>query len=272
MQDPHTYATLMQRVENCTRPILVWDIETGPQSDEDLRALFNEDSIKLPKKPERFKRSAVKTDHLKDPQKIEDKIEAAKATRAREHREWTTKCKTVKEMAFETFVDNAMSKADTGRIVAVGYRLYNPDTRECHQLNEFYDDEDVLLDHNLALFKAIIGKRGLIVGHNIHGFDVPFLTQRCWIKGMQPPFGLRRGYVDDDGVLVDTMRRWFLGERNKYISLNQLCRIFRIRGKYSEIDGKYFAKALAETPVQAVRYLTDDMRCTYEVARKLRIF
>jgi 3'-5' exonuclease len=83
------------------------------------------------------------------------------------------------------------------------------------------------------------GQQGIqqVVGHNVLGFDLRFLWQRCCILRVEPPVWFERAlrarpWTDE---VFDTMLR-FAGDRGT-ISFDTLCRALGMPGKPDDIDG-----------------------------------
>lgn len=89
----------------------------------------------------------------------------------------------------------------TGRIVCICGLVADGGT-----LTEFTitnEDEAQIL----AELWKVVEDGDLLVGHNVLGFDLPFILQRSWILGIQPSrrINLRKYYTDE---VIDTMQLW----------------------------------------------------------------
>jgi len=82
----------------------------------------------------------------------------------------------------------------------------------------------------------------IFVGHNIAGFDLPFLRKRAVVLGLKLPDSLPRDPKPWDKSLHDTMVMW-AGAKDR-ISLDALCGILGIPGK-DGFDGSQVAEAWA---------------------------
>ncbi|HEY6327690.1 MAG TPA: ribonuclease H-like domain-containing protein [Blastocatellia bacterium] len=108
-----------------------------------------------------------------------------------------------------------------------------------------------------------------IVGHNVAGFDLPFIYQRCLVNGV-----VTKPVVDFTGYnppgIYDTMRRWFFGDRGR-VSLDDLAWALGIESsKTDEADGSrvwelYGAGRLAEVREYNLR----DVRVTRKVYERM---
>lgn len=111
-------------------------------------------------------------------------------------------------------------------------------------------DERGLLRSLMDEFKHLIetkdGKPPIVtwVGHNIAGFDFPFLRKRCIVHSIRPPMQLEsalraKAWADQ---IADTMLMWDT-DRDRRISLDKLCRILGIPSpKAKGMDGSQVAE------------------------------
>lgn len=75
------------------------------------------------------------------------------------------------------------------------------------------------------------------VGHNVWGFDMPFIVQRSIIKGVRPhPINFRR-YMKEP--LYDTMLEWTFWnlDRDKFPKLDTLAKVLGFPTSKDEMDG-----------------------------------
>ena len=214
--------------------MLAFDIETGPLSEEVLRELCPP-----------FDPSEIKCGNL-GPEKAAEKIKKAEA----EH--------------FENFRSSAALSATTGRVLAIGYAS-DKLTFIAHE-----PAEEQLIESFWSKFAACESAGRTMVGHNIHGFDLPFLIRRSWMLGLDPPVDklLSQGRYWNR-ILVDTMQRWQCGNYRDYVKLDILARSLGHNGKPDEITGADFARLYFGTEQerqQALDYLKNDLEMTRAVA------
>ena len=110
----------------------------------------------------------------------------------------------------------------------------------------------------------------LIVGHNIVGFDLPFIFQRCLANNIAV-----RPFIDLSEFRVqgvyDTMRAWWLGDRRSRVGLDDLAWALGLESsKTSEVEGSrvfdlYQAGRLAEIR----EYNLNDVRLTRKVYERM---
>jgi hypothetical protein len=130
-------------------------------------------------------------------------------------------------------------------------------------------DEADALRGFLALISDFDLECDEIVGHNIIGFDLPFIYQRCLVNNIaaRPPINL--GEYNVRGVF-DTMKAWWLGSRNR-VGLDDIAWALGIESsKTGEVEGSkvfdlYHAGRLAEIR----EYNLNDVRVTRKVYERL---
>jgi hypothetical protein len=108
-----------------------------------------------------------------------------------------------------------------------------------------------------------------IVGHNIIGFDLPFIFQRCLANNIpvRPPINL--GEYNVRGVF-DTMRAWWLGGRNR-VALDDIAWTLGIESsKTASVEGsKVFELYQAGKLAEIREYNLNDVRVTRKVYERL---
>mgnify|MGYP000920270395 CR=1 FL=1 len=180
--------------------------------------------------------------NYKDPVKIADNI-------AEQERKW---------------LENAALSPLTGRVLVIGVKPFG----EAPQVLEG-EERDIL-----AEFWRMMGYAGQYdqwYGHNIHGFDIPFLVRRSWLHGvpvpMQTLFG-DRGYVNARR-LIDTMVAFQCGNRaDGFVSLDTVARFFGLPGKTEDI-GAQFGEVYATDRERALSYHIRDLEIVEGVANRM---
>jgi hypothetical protein len=215
-----------------TPPIII-DIETAPLSEDVL-------ANRMPE----FKADS----RLKDPDKIAQDIATKRAS-------WMQK--------------SALS-AYTGWVCAVGIGTLEDDGVFIKTALT-QEDESALLKW---VWSRIADDKGVIVrdviGHNIRGFDIPFLLIRSLMNNVPMPltaYSSFRGGVSLSDHFKDTMLYAGMGQFNYTISLDALSKSFGLSGKNG--DGANFYKTLLENETEAKEYLANDIHLTRNCAKRL---
>ena len=150
-----------------------------------------------------------------------------------------------------------------GHVCTIGWAV-NDGAVQVEHAEDVGEEKDILR----AFFKAVPPRDVTLVGHNIFGFDVPFLLKRAVVLGVELPseWAFPRDPKPWSKGIFDTMTAW-AGARDK-ISMNRLCGILGIVGK-SGFDGSMVAEAWAAGDhLTIAHYCDDDVRRTRAIHQK----
>lgn len=245
--------------------MIIFDIETGPLPDELLAARVAP-FVGLPH-PGEFDMTTVKTGNIKDPAKIKEKIDAAREAHEASVRRYESDLAAARDAWWSAAKSSAALSPLTGRVLAVGY--FSTDTGRT--ILDVDDDESGMLGRFWGQYTKAKQAGRKMVGHNIHGFDVPFLARRAWMIGYDIPAGvLDRGKWLDTTTFVDTMQLWGFGNRDA-VKLDTLARAMGAGGKPEGVDGSMFSELLKTDPAKAREYLANDLQMTAKVAARMGV-
>jgi DNA polymerase elongation subunit (family B) len=108
-----------------------------------------------------------------------------------------------------------------------------------------------------------------LVGHNILGFDLPFIYQRCLVNSIagRPPMNLGEYNVRN---VYDTMRAWWLGGRHR-VGLDDLAWALGLESsKTSEVEGSRVFELYQAGRLREIReYNLNDVRVTRKVYERM---
>jgi 3'-5' exonuclease len=104
-----------------------------------------------------------------------------------------------------------------------------------------------------------------LVGHNIIGFDIPFLTKRALALGVKPPpeHIWPRSLKPWDNRVFDTMLQ--LGDGKEFISLDNLARNLGIKGKGNTTGKQVHYMWQQGLHDEIAEYCADDVRIVREI-------
>jgi len=242
---------------------IIFDIETGPLREDQIAVMMPPLEAEAP--PEKlppFDQAAVKLGNTKDPAKIQEKILDAKGKHEAAWKAARAKYVAAAAEHEAKFRERAALSPLTGQVLAIGYRTDQGDT--IHGASE----QELLVQFWNVFMSSAKNKRRMI-GHNIFGFDLPFLIRRTWRHGMPVPESVQTKGRYWHEVFVDTMDVWRCGNyRDSFVSLNDLAKFFGVGGKPEGVDGGDFARLWLNesTKPQAIEYLKNDLEMTYRVA------
>lgn len=221
---------------------LYLDIETLPTTDTEVIAEF-ESNIKAPatyKKPESIA-------------------------------EWM---KENKESALKELVSKTSFSGLHGSIACICYafddgEVFSVDCRdgEKKMLEDFYSHvfDMTCVEHQIGYTEG----KSTFVGHNIVGFDLPFLKHRSIILGVKPPKVVRDAFGAKPwgNEVADTMLLWS-SDKEKRASMDKLCKAFGIPGK-GDFDGSMVADTWPTDPQKVITYCADDVQRTREMYKRI---
>lgn len=114
--------------------------------------------------------------------------------------------------------------------------------------------------------------RDLIVGHNIMGFDLPFLYHRSMICGVKPTRQLLNGKPwEISEYIYDTMEKWQMGKFREMVGLEELALAFGLDcPKNGAVHGGNLVEAFLAGKHEEIReYCLKDVLCVRELYYKM---
>jgi DNA polymerase III epsilon subunit-like protein len=168
----------------------------------------------------------------------------------------------IAEQRMEWFKRAALSPM-TGKIVAIGYKVPKQSpvlhvADETELLTEFW--------RNLQEPNADVNQ---FIGHNILGFDIPFIIRRSWANKIRVPATVQNGRYLNERRFIDTMTAFQCGNRTeKFHSLDTVAKFMGFAGK-TEAIGAQFAEILATDPKRALAYLAADLQAVEDIAKRM---
>lgn len=250
--------------------MLVFDIETGPLPEEDLKKVcppFN-----APPHPGLFDESSVKLGNIKDPEKRSAKIEEARAAHEAEVVAYDGKVAQAQADHFTAFCNKAALDATTGQVLAIGYLSIKPAGGTAVLMDTVADHagEGALIAKFWEQYTKCHKAGRKMAGLNILGFDLPFLIRRSWILGVDVPATVRPGRYFDQ-IFVDIRDTWLCGQHwgNCESSLNAIAKALGLGEKNG--DGAAFAELLKIDRDSALAYLRNDLELTASCATRMGV-
>jgi hypothetical protein len=129
-------------------------------------------------------------------------------------------------------------------------------------------EHDALIEL-LSLMQSFDPEIDEIVGHNIIGFDLPFIFQRCLVNNIAVRPFVNLAEFNVRGV-YDTMHRWWFGARNR-VALDDLAWALGIASsKTDEVDGSRVFELYQAGKLAEIReYNLNDVRVTRQVYERI---
>lgn len=250
--------------------MLVFDIETGPLPDDDLKQAvpaFDRESIP---RPGVFDPDSVKTGNIKDQAKIAEKIHAARKAYEAEVASYDDRVNAAEAAYWQEIKDRAALDATTGWVTGIGFLA---DSGKRLVLTALDGTEEERLAMFWKQFHRMRTEQRKIVGHYSNAFDVPFLCRRSWILGVEVPevAFTPTGWLNP--IFVDLADRWRCGNRQTQIKLDAMARAIGVGCKPDDCTGAEFSELLLsgdpEKQERAISYLHNDLDMTLGCALKL---
>lgn len=151
---------------------------------------------------------------------------------------------------------------DDGEIQALDCR-----TGEAGMLLEFFS---VLSMDLQSAHSRIEVETHTYVGHNLAGFDLPFLKHRAIVHGVKPNASLWKAMNAKpwDSCIADTMLMWS-ADRDRRVGLDRLCRAMGIPGK-GDFDGSMVAATWPTNPEKVIAYCKDDVERVRALYKRMK--
>lgn len=170
-----------------------------------------------------------------------------------------------KESALKDLVARTSFDGMYGRVACIAWACDDgeihstlPDDSESKAIERFYD------------YISFDASSNAFCGHNLHGFDLPFLKHRSIILGIRPPGSLLKAMNAKawDDCIVDTMLSWSQ-DKQKRASMDKLCRVLGIDGK-GDFDGSMVADEWKNgSKEKVISYCCDDVKRTREIYKRI---
>jgi hypothetical protein len=179
------------------------------------------------------------------------------------------------------YYDQSAIHAEFGRVVCVSFGRFNPDADFRFELKSFYGtDEAKLLSECVKWLDLPVqtpphprNNLRFLCGHNIRGFDIPYLGKRYLINGLALPRALRfRGRKPWELVhILDTLDDWKFGDYRGSVPLELLTELFGIPTPKEALGGEKVSTAFwKDKNLDGIAYNCErDVVATMQVVTRL---
>lgn len=149
-----------------------------------------------------------------------------------------------------------------GRICSIG--IIKEDNTGIITQEVLHGEEKDILEKFWALVKDV----NLFIGHNVFGFDFPFIYQRSIINGIKPRELSFARYRSEP--IFDTMQEWSKWSFGNSKSLDTLARVLGLPTSKDEMDGSMVWDYFKDGRVEEInKYCMKDVELTRKVYYKM---
>lgn len=269
-----------ERCEMGDATYIVLDIETEPLPDDELL----QSAYSPPDHPGTFDPKTVDIGRAKKKETIDAKIEEARKQHASMVANWDAYLESHKSDWLDGIKEDAALSPLTGRVLAVGIAT-EVDGKLSPRI--ITGNEQSILSATWQAIEQAIESDIPIIGHNLEGFDIPFLTRRSWRCGIDCPnrsLMFRGRYLTDS--FIDTQTEFLKGTSDRHIKLDKIARFLGAGGKPAEthriewegverpLEGEHFWRYFRDTPEnkqRAIGYLVNDLAMAARVAKRMQL-
>lgn len=172
-------------------------------------------------------------------------------------------------------VEEAISKtglnAAYGHICCIGWAVGDEPPQSYSMVDFSTEEEADMIEHFFEAIRRETDTRRsiVVVGHNVAGFDIRFIWQRCIALSVRVPSWIPRDPKPWGNDVFDTMTAW-AGARDT-ISMDNLAAALGLPGK-GDIDGSMIGQMFADGKHEEIaRYCRDDIERTRAIHRKMMV-
>lgn len=151
---------------------------------------------------------------------------------------------------------------DDGEVWSVDARDGEPEMLETFYSHVF---KETMIDrHN-----GVACLNTTVCGHNVAGFDLPFLKHRSIILNVKPTTVIAKAMKAKpwDDCIADTLLMWS-SDPHKRGSMDRLCKAFGIAGK-GDFNGSMVADTWPTEPSKVIEYCMADVERTRQLYKRM---
>lgn len=163
-------------------------------------------------------------------------------------------------------------EAEFSKVICVSFGSFNEHGEK--EYISFYGDNEIEILEKTSIVLSNAQKKGMLLcGHNIKGFDIPFLCKRFVYNKKTLPESIRVfGKKPWEISHLDTSEIFSFGSwtQQKYLSLDLLSSAMGIKSSKGNIDGSKVNKAYWSGSIEEIKkYCEEDVRVVMEVMEGL---
>lgn len=169
------------------------------------------------------------------------------------------------EMTDEQLEKQAALYPEFGMICAIG--ISDPGGKPTHCLaGDYYEEKNMLVE-----LRGILGETETLIGHNLKGFDLPYLSKRYLFHDLELPKTLRvAGKKPWEIPHIDTMELLKFGG-GMSMSLRSACFLLGLKDPKQEVSGEDVYELFKKKDLDLIgAYVEKDVEATGKIFRKLK--
>jgi len=133
----------------------------------------------------------------------------------------------------ESFEQKAGLYPEFGKIVCISVGYWKNENFVC---KSYTGEEKEILNDFFSDMESVSSL--VLCGHNIKGFDIPFVCKRSLINGVEIPRWINVvGRKPWEIPHIDTMEMWKFGDMRNFTSLDTIAAVLGIESSKDEMDG-----------------------------------
>lgn len=159
-------------------------------------------------------------------------------------------------------------------VITIGQITFADGSQPTPKIKSFYGDneKDVLEEFMGAMARIFVANPNIkLVGHNVKGFDLPYLIKRSIINGVSIPDKMQLHKLKPwENCLLDTNEIWKSGGWNGGASLGLICDLLNIPSPKQNMYGGEVAEAYWNGRLEEIKeYCEADVAATMNIMLKL---
>ncbi len=153
-----------------------------------------------------------------------------------------------------------------GQVCVIGWSL-NDEPAQSYQVGDLSREQERELLESFFSVLTDIG-HAVFVGHNVIGFDLPFIWKRAMVLGIKPAWSLPRNPKPWGELCQDTMLLWD-GQQRAGGSMDRICRLLGIPGKGDISGADVWPLVQAGRINDVAAYCRDDVERTRAMFKRM---
>lgn len=155
-----------------------------------------------------------------------------------------------------------------GHVVVIGWAIGDEPARSYSVSDHTNRDEEACVLQDFFSVITDAGPAHTFIGHNLIGFDLPFLWKRAMVLNVKPPYFFPRNPKPWSELVQDTMLLWD-GQQRTGGSMNRICRLMGIPGKGDISGSDVWPMVTTGRIVEVAEYCEQDVERTRAMWKRM---